>query len=116
MPIEQYLLLPIISLMTIEETTTETTINQEEAVDISSNLLGDIKAVEDTTLVEAVTAMIVGVAGVLTTLVDGVITMVIGVTVILEEAIRATGRVGITRKMIDGIMEAEAGTIIVNVC
>ena len=105
MPTEQYLLLSVIIIITIEVTT----INQEE-VDISSNLLKDIK-VEDTALVEAVTSMIVGEAVALTQE-DGLITMAIGATVTLEEDIRVTGQEGITQKMIEGIMEAEAGTAV----
>ena len=104
MPTEQYILLSVIIIITIEVTT----INQEE-VDISSNLLEDIKEVEDTTLVEVATAMGEAVA---LTQEDGLITMVIGATVTLEEDIRVTGQEGITQKMIEGIMEAEAGTVV----
>lgn len=105
MLIEQYLLLSVIIIITIEVTT----INQEE-VDISSNLLEDIK-VEGITLVEAATSMMVGEAVALTQE-DGLITIVIGATVTLEEDIRVTGQEGITQKMIEGIMEAEAGTAV----
>ena len=105
MLIEQYVLLPIITIITIEVTT----INLEE-VDISSNLLEDIKEVEGT-MVEAATSMIVGEAVALTQE-DGLITIVIGATVTLEEDIRVTGQEGITQKMIEGIMEAEAGTAV----
>jgi len=110
MLIEQYILLTIIATI-IEGTTTETIINQEE-VDISNNLLEDIKEVEETTLVEAATTMIAGEAVTPQTQEDGIIMMVIGTR---EEAIRVTGREGITRKMIDGIMEVEAGITTVNV-
>ena len=103
MLIEQYVLLQTITIITIEVTT----INLEE-VDISSNLLEDIKEVEGT-MVEAATSMIVGEV-VVQTQEDG-ITMVIGVTVSQEEVIRVTGREGITQMMIERIMEVGAGTI-----
>ena len=104
MPTEQYILLSVIIIITIEVTT----INLEE-VDISSNLLEDIKEVEDTTLVEVATAMGEAVA---LTQEDGLITMTIGATVTLEEDIRVTDQEGIAQKMIEGIMEAEAGTAV----